>query len=71
MDSWRMGHVFSKYFSFPCQFSLHQLLHIHDLSAIGISSLSVDSIVKEQQVILFFEYYHLCSSRGTLFVMSN
>jgi hypothetical protein len=52
MDSSTMGHVITKYFSFPCQFSL-QLLHIHDLSAFGISSFSVDSIAKEQ-VILFF-----------------
>jgi hypothetical protein len=72
MDSWTMGHVFSKYFNFPCQFTLHQLLHIYDLSAIDISSLSADSIVKEQQVILFFdEFYHLCSSRSILFVISN
>jgi hypothetical protein len=35
MDSLILGHVFSKYFSFPCQFSFHQLLHIHELSAIG------------------------------------
>jgi hypothetical protein len=24
-----LGQAFSKYFSFPCQFSVHQLLHIH------------------------------------------
>jgi hypothetical protein len=24
-----LGHVFSEYFVFPCQFSFHRLLHIH------------------------------------------
>jgi hypothetical protein len=29
VDKVALGQVFSKYFSFPCQFSFHQLLHIH------------------------------------------
>jgi hypothetical protein len=29
MDKVALGQVFSEYFSFRCQFSLHQLLHIH------------------------------------------
>jgi hypothetical protein len=28
-----LGQVFSEYFGFPCQFSFHRLLHIHDLSS--------------------------------------
>jgi hypothetical protein len=30
-----LGQVFSKYFGFPCQFSFHQLLHIHLSSGSG------------------------------------
>jgi hypothetical protein len=30
MDKVALGHVFSKYLDFPCQFSFHRLLHIHD-----------------------------------------
>jgi hypothetical protein len=29
MDEVTLGQVFSKYFDFPCQFSFHQLIHIH------------------------------------------
>jgi hypothetical protein len=33
VDKVALGQVFSKYFGFPCQFSFHQLLHIHHLSS--------------------------------------
>jgi hypothetical protein len=33
VDSVALGQVFSEYFGFPCQFSFHQLLLIHDLSS--------------------------------------
>jgi hypothetical protein len=29
VDKVAMGQVFSEYFSFPCQFSFHRLLHSH------------------------------------------
>jgi hypothetical protein len=29
VDKVALGQVFSKYFGFPCQFSVHQLLHNH------------------------------------------
>jgi hypothetical protein len=29
LDKVALGHIFSKYFSFPCQFSFQQLLNIH------------------------------------------
>jgi hypothetical protein len=29
VDKVALGQVFSKYFSFPCQFSFHRLLHTH------------------------------------------
>jgi hypothetical protein len=32
VDKVALAQVFSKYFGFPCQFSFHQLLHIHHLS---------------------------------------
>jgi hypothetical protein len=31
VDRVALGQVFSEYFGFPCQFSFHQLLHIHYL----------------------------------------
>jgi hypothetical protein len=33
VDEVVLGQVFSESFSFPCQFSLHQLLHTHHLSS--------------------------------------
>jgi hypothetical protein len=30
VDRMPMGQVFSEYFSFPCQFSFHRLLHTHN-----------------------------------------
>jgi hypothetical protein len=33
MDKEALGQVVSAYFSFPCQFSFHQLLHTHQLSS--------------------------------------
>jgi hypothetical protein len=33
VDKVALGQVFSEYFSFPCQFSFHQLLHTHHLSS--------------------------------------
>jgi hypothetical protein len=33
VDRVALGQVFSKYFGFPCQFSFHRLLHIHQLSS--------------------------------------
>jgi integral membrane sensor domain MASE1 len=39
-----LGQVFSTYFSFPCQFSFHQLLHTHHLSS-GAST--IDQIVAD------------------------
>jgi hypothetical protein len=33
VDKVVLGHVFSEYFSFNCQFSLHRLLHTHRLSS--------------------------------------
>jgi hypothetical protein len=38
-----LGHVFSEYFGFPCQFSFHQLL----LSS-TLCSLDTDGVVKQQ-----------------------
>jgi hypothetical protein len=32
VDKLALAQVFSKYIGFPCQFSFHQLLHIHHLS---------------------------------------
>jgi hypothetical protein len=32
VDKVARGHIFPKYFDFPCQFSFHRLLHIHHLS---------------------------------------
>jgi hypothetical protein len=32
VDKMELGQVFSEYFSFPCQFSVHQLLHADHLS---------------------------------------
>jgi hypothetical protein len=29
----RMAQVFAEYFGFPCQFSIHRLLHTHHLSS--------------------------------------
>jgi hypothetical protein len=29
VDKLALGQVFSDYFGFPCQFSLHRLFHIH------------------------------------------
>jgi hypothetical protein len=29
VDKVTLGQVFSEYFGFPCQFSFHQLLHVH------------------------------------------
>jgi hypothetical protein len=29
VDKMALGQVFCEYFGFPCQFSFHQLLHIH------------------------------------------
>jgi hypothetical protein len=33
VDEVVLGQVFSEYFGFPCQFSIHRLLHIHRLSS--------------------------------------
>jgi hypothetical protein len=33
VDKGAQGHIFSEYFYFPCQFSFHRLLHIHQLSS--------------------------------------
>jgi hypothetical protein len=33
VDKVALGQVSSEYFSFPCQFSFHRLLHIHHLSS--------------------------------------
>jgi hypothetical protein len=35
VDRVALGQVFSEYFGFSCQFSFHQLLHIHLPSGIG------------------------------------
>jgi hypothetical protein len=33
MDKVALGQVSSEYFGFPCQFSLHRMLHTHHLSS--------------------------------------
>jgi hypothetical protein len=33
LDKMTLGQGFSEYLSFPCQFSFHRLLHIHNLSS--------------------------------------
>jgi hypothetical protein len=33
VDKVALGHFFSEYFGFPCQFSFHRLLHTHHLSS--------------------------------------
>jgi hypothetical protein len=33
VDKVALGQVFSEYFRFPCQFSIHRLLHTHRLSS--------------------------------------
>jgi hypothetical protein len=40
--------VFSGYFGFPCQFSFHQLHHIHQSSYNALFSLDTDSVVKQR-----------------------
>jgi hypothetical protein len=35
VDKVALGQVFLEYFSFPCQFSFHRLLHTHHLSGVG------------------------------------
>jgi hypothetical protein len=35
MDEVALGQIFSEYVGFPCRFSLHRLLHTHNLSSGG------------------------------------
>jgi hypothetical protein len=35
VDEVVLGQVFSEYFGFPCQFSFHQVLHIHHHTSAG------------------------------------
>jgi hypothetical protein len=44
VDKVTLGHVFSEYFGFPCQFAFHRLLHTHHLSsgAVTIGQLVAD-----------------------------
>jgi hypothetical protein len=35
VDKVALGHVFSEYFSFPCQFSYHEIVHTHLSSGTG------------------------------------
>jgi hypothetical protein len=35
VDKVALGQVLSEYFGFPCQFSFHQLLHIHHHTSSG------------------------------------
>jgi hypothetical protein len=46
VDKVALGQVFSQYFGFPCQFSLHRLLHIryHLSSGAGKIEKQVDSV---------------------------
>jgi hypothetical protein len=39
LDKVALGQVFSKYFGFPCQFSFHQLLHIHHRLSSGAGTI--------------------------------
>jgi hypothetical protein len=39
VDRVGLGQVFSKYFGFPCQFSFHQLLHIHHHQSSGATTI--------------------------------
>jgi hypothetical protein len=44
-DKMALGQVFSEYFGFPCQFSFHQLLHIHYHLSSGAGT--IDQIVAD------------------------
>jgi hypothetical protein len=47
-DEVATGQIFYKYFGFPCQFSFHQLLHIHcSTYHMKLHCLNTDSTIKE------------------------
>jgi hypothetical protein len=55
VDKVALGQVFSEHFSFPCQFSFHQILHTHLSSGAGTVGQIVADVASWQSLTPFHE----------------
>jgi hypothetical protein len=56
VDKVALGQVFSQYFSFPCQFSFHQMLHTHLSSGAGSIGQLVADVPSGLSLTPLYEY---------------